>query len=477
MYFRNRIRWPRTLALRLTFWYGAIVILVSGVAFWLFYLMVTGLLEERSDLELLSEAGTFESILKAKGLDGVKRVMVLEAQAAGERKVFFRLLSLGGEAFSSSNMSYWEDIGVARSAIRELIEGQPHVFDTLLSHDRQHRVRVLYRMIGPGVIVQLGQAMEHAGRFIEAFRRIFVGTMTALGASALLIGWFMARKALGGVGEVTRTAMEITGGDLGRRVPVKRWGDEIERLAITFNGMLDRIEGLVTGIKEMSDNIAHDLKSPVTRIRGLAEVTLTTAGRGAEAVGQYQGMAAGVIEECDNLLDMINTMLMISKTEAGAGKLELAPVDMGALVRGACELFEPVAEDKGVALSCRVPEGCTVMGDIRLLQRAIGNLLDNAVKYTPSGGFVDVFVAALDGRRLEVVVEDTGIGIQARDLPHVFERFYRCDPSRSLAGAGLGLSLVRTIALAHGGGVFVESEPGEGSVFILDLPFSGNMTI
>ena len=118
MFFRNRIRWPRTLALRLTFWYGAIVILVSGVAFWLFYLMVTGLLEERSDLELLSEAGTFESILKAKGLDGVKRVMVLEAQAAGERKVFFRLLSLGGEAFSSSNMSYWE---IGRASCRERV--------------------------------------------------------------------------------------------------------------------------------------------------------------------------------------------------------------------------------------------------------------------------------------------------------------------------------------------------------------------
>lgn len=472
MYFRKWIRWPRTLALRLTFWYGSIVILLSGVAFLLFYLMVTGLLEERSDLELLNEASTFESIFRAKGLDAVKRVMVLEAQAAGERKVFFRLLSLGGAAFSSSNMSYWEDIGVARNAIRALIEGRAHVFDTLPSPDRKHRVRILYRMIGPGVIVQLGESMEHAGRFIEAFRKIFVGTMTALGASAILIGWFMAKKALGGVGEVTRTALEITGGDLGRRVPLKRWGDEIERLAVTFNGMLDRIESLVAGIKEMSDNIAHDLKSPVTRIRGLAEVTLTTAGAGPEAVDHYQGMAAGVIEECDSLIDMINTMLMISKTEAGAGVIERTAVDMGALVRGACELFEPVAEDKGITLACRASRNCAVTGDVRLFQRAIGNLLDNAVKYTPEGGFVDVFVSGMDGRRLEVVVEDTGIGIQARDLPHIFDRFYRCDPSRALAGAGLGLSLVRTIAMAHGGSITVESAPGEGSVFFLELPFS-----
>jgi heavy metal sensor kinase len=472
MFSKKRISWPRTLALRLTFWYGTIVVLVSGVAFFLFYLLVTGLLEERADRELLNQVSTFESILKAKGVDAVKRVMVLESQAAGERKIFFRLLSLDGSAFSSSNMSYWENIGVAKHAIRALIEGRHHVFDTLMSPDRKHRVRILYRVIGPGIILQLGQSMEHASRFIEAFRKIFVGTMSGLAALAILIGWFMARKALGGVGEVTRTAMEITGGELGRRVPVKNWGDEIERLAVTFNQMLDRIEALVAGIKEMSDNIAHDLKSPVTRIRGMAEVTLTTAGPGADAVDQYQGMAAGVIEECDGLLEMINAMLMISRTEAGVGAIERADVDISALVRGACELFAPVAEDKGVALACRAPEGCTAAGDRHLLQRAVGNLLDNAVKYTPGGGCVDVFVCGIGGRWLEVVVEDTGIGIEASDLPRIFDRFYRCDFSRTLPGTGLGLSLVQSIARAHGGSVSVKSAPGEGSAFHLALPVS-----
>ena len=472
MYSKKWIRWPRTLALRLTLWYGSIVILLSGVAFFLFYLMVTSLLEERSDQELLNQVSTFESIFKAKGVDAVKRVMILEAQAAGERKIFFRLLYLDGAAFSSSNMSYWENIGVAKNAIRQLIEGRPHVFDTLLSPDRKYRVRILYRVIGPGVILQLGQPMEHASRFIEAFRKIFLGTLSVLSALAILIGWFMARKALGGVGEVTLTAMGITGKELGRRVPVKRWGDEIERLAVTFNQMLDRIESLVVGIKEMNDNIAHDLKSPITRIRGLAEVTLTTAGAGADALDHYQGMAAGVIEECDGLLDMINTMLMISKTEAGIGAIERIGMDLGALVIGACELFEPVAEDKGVTLACRVPDRCALKGDVRLLQRAVGNLLDNALKYTPVGGRVDIFVAGLDGRRVEVVVEDTGIGIRASDIPHIFDRFYRCDPSRTLPGTGLGLSLVKTIVAAHGGSIAVESVPGLGSVFYLDLPFS-----
>jgi len=470
MYSKKWIRWPRTLAFRLTLWYGSIVILLLGVALVLFYLMVTSLLEERSDQELLNQVSTFESIFRAKGIDAVKRVMVLESQAAGERKIFFRLLYLDGAAFSSSNMSYWENIGVAKNAVQQLIDGRLHVFDTVLIPGRKQRVRILYGVIGPSVVLQLGQPMEHASRFIEVFRKIFVGTLSVLSALAILTGWFMARKALRGLEEVTRTATEITCGDLGRRVPVKRWGDEIEYLAVTFNQMLDRIEGLVAGIKEMSDNIAHDLKSPITRIRGVAEVTLTTTGMDADAVGQYQGMAAGVIEECDGLLDMINTMLMISKMEAGAGAIERTELNMGVLIQGACELFEPVAEDKGVTLVCRVPDRCAVSGDARLLQRTIGNLLDNAVKYTPEGGFIGVFVAGLDGRRLEVVVEDTGIGIRASDLPHVFDRFYRCDPSRTLAGTGLGLSLVKTIAEAHGGSVSVESAPGVGSVFYLDLP-------
>ena len=173
-------------------------------------------------------------------------------------------------------------------------------------------------MIGPGVILQIGQSMENYSRFIDAFKRIFVVTMVFLIALAAGVGWFMARRAVSGVEAVTRTAQEISGGTLDERVPVNPRGDEIDQLALTFNQMLDRIQTLVTEIKEMSDNIAHDLKSPITRIRGMAEVTLATG----TSVSEYQGMAASTIEECDRLLDMINTMLMISKTEAGVYSMD-----------------------------------------------------------------------------------------------------------------------------------------------------------
>jgi heavy metal sensor kinase len=310
--------------------------------------------------------------------------------------------------------------------------------------------------------------METDSRFIDAFKNIFVITMVLLVGLAAGVGWFMARRAVSGVEAVTRTAQEISGGTLDKRVPVGTRGDEIDQLATTFNQMLGRIQALVTEIKEMSDNIAHDLKSPITRIRGMAEVTLTTG----KALGEYENMAASTVEECDRLLDMINTMLMITKAESGVDKGHDEGIDLAQVVRDACELLEPVAEDRGLSLACDTPATCDLIGDRRMIQRILSNLLDNALKYTPSGGAVKVSLSEKDGTEVVVAIQDTGIGIPPGDLPHVFARFYRCDQSRSEPGTGLGLSLARAFARAHQGDITVTSTPGQGSTFILTLPKS-----
>ncbi len=460
-----RIKRPRTLAVRLTLWYGSVFILSAGLAFFSFYLLMTNILLERTDQELLSQARTLQAVFESRNLAAVKAVMIREAKAAGERKVFFRLLYIDGSAFSSTNLTSWKKIGVSRIAIRHLLEGDNRVLETVAEPESDQEVRVLYTVIGPGVILQLGQALEHSARFIDAFWNIFIGTMAGLMLLSALAGWFMARKALAGLAEVTRTAEQISGKELDQRVAVRNRGDEIDRLAFTFNRMLDRIRSLVTGIREMSDNIAHDLKSPVTRIRGLAEITLTTA----ETLDDYREMAAATIEECDRLLDMINTMLMISKAEAGVDILRPERMDLARLVRDAADLFGPMAEDQGVMLMCRTPERCEVNGDIRLIQRMTANLLDNAIKYTPAGGWVLAAVEGLQDRTPELVVEDSGVGIADSDLDHIFDRFYRCDPSRSESGAGLGLSLAKAVAEAHGGSIEVISEPGKGSTFSVVL--------
>jgi len=454
-----------TLAFRLTLWYAIVFTVSSCAAFLFFYLLITSVIRDRTDQDLAEQVGRFSTLLAVRGIDGAKQVAVLEAQAAGEKKIFIRFLHRSGIVFSSSNMSYWQNIPVDRSAVQRLLDGERPVLETITIAGRKHSVRVLYDFVSPSIILQLGQAQEPYTRFIEAFQRIFIGTMAFLIIFAALIGWFMARRALSGVAAVTRTARNISEGALEKRVPVKPRGDEIDQLAVTFNRMLDRIEILVAGIKEMSDNIAHDLKSPITRIRGLAEVTLTTD----PSIEAYETMAAGTIEECDRLLDMINTMLLISRTEAGAGSLAMERLDLAAVIRNALELFQAVAEDKKVALDVDVTERCTMLGDISMLQRLVANLLDNAIKFTSAAGRVSLRLVC-SGETATLILSDSGVGISPEDLPHIFKRFYRCDQSRSQSGTGLGLSLARTIARAHGGRIDVASSRGAGSTFTVTLP-------
>jgi signal transduction histidine kinase len=167
---------------------------------------------------------------------------------------------------------------------------------------------------------------------------------------------------------------------------------------------------------------------------------------------------------------MINTMLMISKTEAGVSRLDRRKMNIAGLVHDACNLFQSAAEDKGLKLVCNPTEKFSICGDMRLIQRMIANLLDNAIKYTPSGGSIDVSIGSMDNQSALIAVKDTGIGISEQDLPHIFERFYRCDPSRSQAGTGLGLSFARAVAQAHNGDITVTSAPKKGSTFTVIIP-------
>jgi signal transduction histidine kinase len=299
----------------------------------------------------------------------------------------------------------------------------------------------------------------------EDVREYFGTALIIVILSSTLIGWFMARRALSGVGKITQTVIAIAEGDLDRRVPEKGQRDEIGRLARTFNAMLNRIQTLIHEMEEMTDNIAHDLRNPVARIRGIAEGILTGEG----PIEERLSMAGSVIDECDHLLEMINTMLDISEAEAGLAKLHREEVNIGALTRDVCELFQPLADEKDIALTVEAPETLSVSGDLRKLQRVFANLLDNALKYAPAGGGVRVSVTA-DAAGVVVTVKDTGVGIPEEEIPHVFDRFYRGERSRSTPGNGLGLTLAHAFVGAHGGRITVTSRSGEGSEFVVILP-------
>jgi signal transduction histidine kinase len=299
---------------------------------------------------------------------------------------------------------------------------------------------------------------------MELFRNTFWITMAVLILISIGVGWFMAKRSLKGFEIVTQTAEEISRGALNKRVIVSSNATEIERLSGAFNFMLDRIDELIIGIKEVIDNIAHELKSPLARIRGLAEVTLST-GRGDE---RYEKMAASTIEECDHLIEMTNTLLDISERKAGVTKLKMKTVDLVESIQRVCDLYSPLAEEKDIHLTHDLPEKCEIRGDSREIQRLLINLLDNSFKYTPHQGSITVSVIKT-GKKVEISVRDTGSGISEEDMPYIFDRFYRGDKSRSEKGFGLGLSLVKIIATDHGGDITATSIPGEGTTFNIIL--------
>lgn len=466
MYFARINKLRHTLAFRLTLWYVFVFALSAMLAFTLFYVLILKLVNQRTDDDLVTSANRLAQIYALEGGEMLRRAALLQVQAAGEQKMFFRLFYLSGVFFSSSNMTYWKNIGIERNAVNAVLEqGRPYSLATQPIPRQPFNARVIYKRIGVNVVLQLGYSLQSEGHLVATFKRTFTFTMGGLLLVAVGMGWAMARSALSGVAMVTHTAQKISEDDLDTRVPVQHRHDEIDQLAVTFNQMLDRIKLLVSGIHQMNDNIAHDLRSPITRIRGLAEVTLTGDG----GMDEYIQMAASTIEECDRLLQMINTMLTISRTEAGVDPMTFETVDLARAAHEACTLFQPLAEDKGITMQCSARAECLVRGNQQMLQRLLANLVDNAIKYTDAGGSVRVVVDD-QAQRVRLMVQDTGPGIPPADHKQIFQRFYRGDQSRTQGGAGLGLSLAQAITRAHGGEITLQSAPGQGSTFTVLLP-------
>jgi len=461
----------RLLAFRLTLWYGGVLVVSSLLCFLISYVVVVSSMRARADADLLREASLCSDALESGGPAFLKSQMDRVAHIAGINDIFFRVYDASGRPVATSDLSGWGDTALPPITFPDPSERRPR-YEDAFGAGHHKTVRVLTTPLAGGEVLQVGISFLQIGLSIQDDQRVIAQakrtvSVIAVGMVVFAVagGWLLARRALSGVQQLTSTANEISRGALGLRVPTTGSGNEIDELANTFNRMLQRIQAVVEGMEETNDNIAHELRSPVTRIRGLAETTLT----GRASMGDYQEMAASTVEECDRLLAMIDTMLDIAEAEAGVMTLKAAPVDTGVLLRQAAELFEPMAAEREVRIAADAPGGVIALGDVQRLQRVIANLLDNAIKYTPQGGTVGLSTHA-DGPAVEVRVSNPGDGIAPAELPNIFRRFYRGDKSRSVPGNGLGLSLAQAIVRAHGGRITVASAPHEQTVFTVTLP-------
>jgi len=337
--------------------------------------------------------------------------------------------------------------------------------------DVEHRALVEVVELPDGFRLLVGRDLEERERIYGIIANAGRWSFALVVVLGLAGGFFVSRRVLSRIDAMTDTAQTIMAGDLAGRLPVAGTGDELDRLAGNLNAMLERIEALMGGLKEVSDNIAHDLKTPLTRLRNRCEQAL----RGARGDADYRAALESTIAESDDLIRTFDALLMIARAESGQARGNMTEFDAAEIARDVGELYEPLADEKGVSLKVEAPSAAPVRGNRELVSQALANLVDNAIKYAGpetskvNGAATEIVVgAAAEGERITLTVADHGPGIPDADRGRVVERFVRLEQSRSQPGSGLGLSLAAAVARLHGGELKLEdNHPGLRSVIAL----------
>jgi signal transduction histidine kinase len=442
MSFEPRSSFGRTFGLRLALWYAVLFVAGAVAIMWLTYALTSASLERRDQQIIRAKLAEYATIYQRDGLDSLIGTVRTEQLTAPER-LFVRVLTINAEAVISTQGDEPDTLEIASARLPD------------------------------GSLLQVGKSTAARRDLLARFRSVLVFAILSIVVIALTGGVLVTQTAVAPLRTLIDAVRRITQtGRTDSRVPVTGTGDAIDELTTLFNSMLDRIERLVAAMRGSLDNVSHDLRTPMTRLRAMAESALA----GPADPERYREALADCVEEADRVLVMVNTLMDISEAEGGTLPLRRERTAIADIVSHAVELYRDVADAKEITLSAHVEPRAVASVDRTRLQQVVANLLDNAIKYTPPGGQVeiegDLRPAASPGGAESVVlrVRDSGVGIPAEELPRIWDRLFRGDRSRSERGLGLGLSLVKAIVEAHGGQVAVESAPGRGALFTVNLP-------
>ena len=452
----------RGFALRLGVWYsGLFIISAMALSAATYGLLAKALADQDHDV-LESMLSRYAVELERAGLPGLRAAIESDAGQGRHERLLIRVVNEQTEVVYFSAPPGWS--GFDLSALDRPSTVSPG-WATIVGPPVGTSLEVGTVTLPGGVNIQVGRSSHVRDELLTHFRARGLEVLGLIVVAAIAGGFLLTRGGLAPMRALETTIRSIIQtGRFEARVPITHSRDPLDVLGVRVNEMLDRIESLVTGMRAALDNVAHDLRTPLTRFRSVAEAALVSGDPARAPEG-----LAHALEEADRLGATLTALMDISEAETGTMALGREPVRLATVVDEGLALFADEADDKGITMATAVPPEIEVVGDHTRLRQVCANLIENAVKYSNPGGCIDIAASATD-MVATLVIRDTGIGIAAADLPLIWDRLYRADISRTQRGLGLGLSLVKAVVEAHGGQVAASSQPGQGSTFSVTLP-------